>query len=61
MVDARNAWDLFRKTGNIDAYLIYKQLISAENAEETNPILDLGKDTNADKYGRDYHKGNEHR
>jgi hypothetical protein len=60
-MDAKSAWNLFRNTGNIEAYLIYKRLTSLESAEEISPILDLGKDTDADKHGRDSNQGNEHR
>ncbi len=52
---------MFRNTGNVEAYLIYKRLTSLETAEETSPILDLGKDSDADKHGWDRHQGDEHR
>ena len=52
-MEAGKVWELFKETGNIGVYMLYKQLSSEENEK-----LREEQSTNADSYRGNCDKGN---
>ena len=53
-MEAGKVWELFKETGNIGVYMLYKQLSNEENNK-----LREEQNTNADSYRGNCDKGNQ--